>query len=52
MALILEDGTGLEDANAYADVALADTLLVSFGTNLDNWNPASVGDKETPRRIV
>ena len=46
MALILEDGTGLEDATAYCDEALADTLLPTFGPISGDWTAATSPQKE------
>ena len=39
--LVLEDGTGLEDANAYADITLAETFFPAFLTDLTVWDPAT-----------
>ncbi len=49
MALIVEDGTGKIDSQAYISVADADTYLALFGTPAD-WAAASVGDKEIALR--
>jgi len=46
MALVLEDGTGLEDANAYADIALAEGFFPALLVELTNWNAASNPQKE------
>jgi len=46
MALNVEDGTGLEDADAYVSIATADALLPAFSTDLTNWTASSVPEKE------
>ncbi len=50
MALIVEDGSGLIDAESYISVADADTYIQNR-TNDASWTGASVGDKEKALRI-
>lgn len=56
MALIVEDGTGLADAEAYASVAFADDYVAKFsvnaaGTAPATWTGASETQKENALRI-
>ena len=44
MAFIVEDGTGVEDANSYTSVAFADAYFAD--RNNTTWSGASVADKE------
>lgn len=48
MALIVEDGTGLPNAESYISVADADAYLESRG--LSAWGPLDVADKEKALR--
>lgn len=48
MALIVEDGTGLEDAEAYASVATADAYASAMG--LSAWAAAATATKEIALR--
>jgi hypothetical protein len=44
MALIIEDGTGLPQANAYINAAYVDTYFL--GERLEKWEAAAEGDRE------
>ena len=50
MALIVEDGTGKVDAEAYVSVANADTYHTAYG-NPAAWSGASTAEKESALRI-
>lgn len=49
MSLVVEDGTGLSNAEAYISVADADTYHTSF-TGSTTWSGASEGEKEIALR--
>lgn len=49
MTLIVEDGSGVTDAESYASVAFADTYWPLQGGNAD-WEGASTSDKEAALR--
>ena len=51
MALIVEDGTGKVDAEAYISVADATTYHAAYG-NPASWVAASTGDKENALRVA
>ena len=48
MALIVEDGTGLETAESYASVAQADARLAALG--MTNWATLTTTEKEQALR--
>lgn len=47
MALVLEDGTGKTNANAYSSVADVDTYLADYARNDVAWTGATATEKET-----
>lgn len=48
MAFLLEDGTGVQGANALAPVAFVDAYLSERGRSTENgWNAASTGSKQS-----
>lgn len=51
MALIVEDGTGKTDADAYISVADADTYHAAHSNDTD-WTAASTGEKEKGIRLA
>jgi hypothetical protein len=52
MALIVEDGTGLSDAESYISVADADAYITAYkGTNA-TWDSAATADKEVAARVA
>ena len=46
MALIVEDGTGLANAESYISVADCDALLVSWGRSTSEWEALTEATKE------
>lgn len=46
MALIVEDGTGLADAESYISVADCDSILVSWGRSTTEWEALTEAQKE------
>lgn len=50
MALIVEDGTGLSNAESYISVTDADTYIAAYRGANATWDGASVTDKEVAAR--
>ena len=46
MALIVENGTGLADAESYISVLDCDTILAEWGRTTDDWSALSETEKE------
>jgi hypothetical protein len=49
MTLVVENGSGLANAESYASIASADAYLTLFGTP-DSWTAATTGEKEIALR--
>lgn len=52
MVLIIEDGTGLIDAESYVSVADADTYIDKYVFDTSAWDGASTGEKEKALRMA
>jgi len=52
VALIVEDGTGKSDAEAYVSVADADSYHTKYGTASASWGGADTADKEVALRVA
>lgn len=50
MALVVEDGSGKSNADAYVDVAFADTYVTDFLGGDSDWSAASTTEKEVAIR--
>ena len=51
MPLVVEDGTGLDDADSYADVSFADTYFASFAGST-SWSGANTATKTAALRAA
>jgi hypothetical protein len=50
MALVVEDGTGLENADSYVDVAFADAYVAAYVASTDAWDELDEPTKEKKLR--